>query len=161
MGRRTVPLDARSILVELERHGVEYVLIGGLAVQAHGHVRTTEDVDLVPAPGALGGLSGALAALGARPAGTTVAPRGWSPLSALTKATGPVGFETDAGAVDVHPEPPGAGGYEALRSRAMVLTLDDLRVPVAGRDDLIAMKRASGRPIDRGDVIALTEAESS
>jgi len=30
---------------------------------------------------------------------------------------------------------------------------------VAGRDDLIAMKRASGRPVDRGDVIALTRPE--
>jgi hypothetical protein len=34
----------------------------------------------------------------------------------------------------------------------------DVNVLVAGRDDLIAMKRASGRPIDRSDLLALTEA---
>jgi hypothetical protein len=28
---------------------------------------------------------------------------------------------------------------------------------VAGLDDLIAMKRASGGPIDRSDIVALTE----
>jgi hypothetical protein len=33
----------------------------------------------------------------------------------------------------------------------------DVPVVVAGRDDLIAMKRASDRPIDRSDIIALTE----
>lgn len=32
-------------------------------------------------------------------------------------------------------------------------------VAIAGLDDLIAMKRASGRPVDRGDIIALTALE--
>jgi hypothetical protein len=36
-----VPLDAERILRALAEHGVDYVLIGGLAVQTHGHVRTT------------------------------------------------------------------------------------------------------------------------
>jgi hypothetical protein len=44
------PLDAERILRALTEHGVEYVLIGGLAVQTHGHVRTTNDADLIPAP---------------------------------------------------------------------------------------------------------------
>ncbi|HKB50835.1 MAG TPA: helix-turn-helix domain-containing protein [Solirubrobacterales bacterium] len=37
--------------VEPDRdHGVDYVLIGGLAVQTHGHVRTANDAGLIPAP---------------------------------------------------------------------------------------------------------------
>lgn len=44
------PLDAERILRALAEHGVDYVLIGGLAVQTHGHVRTTNDADLIPAP---------------------------------------------------------------------------------------------------------------
>jgi hypothetical protein len=39
------------------------------------------------------------------------------------------------------------------------LEVAGVRLVVTGRDDLIAMKRASGRPIDRGDIVALTEAD--
>jgi hypothetical protein len=37
--------------------------------------------------------------------------------------------------------------------------LGELRIPFAGRDDLIRMKRAAGRPVDLGDVAALTEVD--
>jgi len=52
--------------------------------------------------------------------------------------------------------PAGAAPYAEVRARALVIELD-VQVAVVGRDDLIAMKRASGRPIDRSDIIALTE----
>jgi len=158
--RRDIPLDATEIFAALARHDVEYVLIGGLAVQAHGHIRTTQDADLVPAPGppTRARLAAALGELGARPAGKGEAPPGWSLAEALDRA-GTLRLDTDAGGVDVHREPPGAAPFAALRARAMVLEVAEVPVVVAGRDDLIAMKRASGRPIDRGDVIALTRAE--
>ena len=45
------PLDAERILRVLQEEGVDYVLIGGLAVQTHGHVRRIASVvDLFPAP---------------------------------------------------------------------------------------------------------------
>ena len=44
------PLDPERIFAVLDAHRVEYVVIGGLAVQVHGHVRMTNDVDLIPAP---------------------------------------------------------------------------------------------------------------
>jgi hypothetical protein len=50
MTRREVPLDAARILQGLFAFEVAYTVIGGLAVQAHGHTRTTQDVDLVPRP---------------------------------------------------------------------------------------------------------------
>lgn len=68
-------------------------------------------------------------------------------------------LDTDAGAADVHRSPPGAAPYAQLASRALVIEVAGVSVPIAGSDDLLAMQRASGRPIDRGDVIALTAPE--
>jgi hypothetical protein len=43
-------LDIRGILEELNRAGIEFLVIGGVAVGFHGYVRATKDVDIVPAP---------------------------------------------------------------------------------------------------------------
>ncbi len=160
MVRREIPLDASQILHALAEHRVDYLVIGGLAVQAHGHVRTTQDVDLLPgpAPENLDRLAAALRSLGARRAGE--GNRVGVVLDAATiLASDPLSLDTDAGGVDVHRSPPGSQPFVAMRRRALILDVIGLQVPVVGLDDLIAMKRAAGRPIDRGDVIALTEAE--
>jgi hypothetical protein len=150
--RRDIPIDAAAILRVLAAHQVDYVVIGGLAVQAHGHPRTTQDLDLVPEPTPENQrrLLAALTELGAREVGG----RASRPVS--IPETGVLELDTDAGGIDVHAAPPGAAPYPELRARALVIDLD-VPVAVAGRDDLIAMKRTSGRPIDRSDIIALTE----
>src|SRR2546428_4217163 len=111
MTRRETPLDAALILQTLRRHRVEYVLIGGLAVQAHGHIRTTQDVDLFPSSGSenFRRLADALTDLGARPAGK----RGGDPPSARQLAAASVHtLETDAGGLDIHISPPGAASWD-------------------------------------------------
>ena len=69
VGREPPPLDAELILWALAALDVDYVLIGGLAVQTHGHVRTTVDADIVPRPQHenLARLARALTRLEARP----------------------------------------------------------------------------------------------
>ncbi|HVF78019.1 MAG TPA: hypothetical protein VNA28_06960, partial [Solirubrobacteraceae bacterium] len=141
MTRREVPLDAARILQTLFEHEVSYTLIGGLAVQAHGHTRTTQDVDLVPDPDQenLGRLADALHELGARRAAET---RAW-PRSRLRRGLADadvLSLDTDVGGVDVHMRPPGAAPYGDLRARALVLDVAGISVAIAGRDDLIAMK---------------------
>jgi len=42
------PLGARELLRLLDRHGVRYVVVGGLAATAHGATRVTFDIDVVP-----------------------------------------------------------------------------------------------------------------
>ena len=43
-------LDADEILRALVEREVEFLVIGGLAVAAHGYERATKGVDIVPAP---------------------------------------------------------------------------------------------------------------
>jgi hypothetical protein len=43
-------LDIQTILRELVEGRVDFLVIGGVAVGYHGHVRATKDVDVVPNP---------------------------------------------------------------------------------------------------------------
>lgn len=151
------PLDAERILRVLAEHDVEYVLIGGLAVQTHGHVRTTNDADLIPAPqpANLHRLATALRALDAK-----VLNAGQDDVEIDVKML-PMAtiwqFATRDGGVDVLPEVPGGRPYEELSARALRVKLGDLEIAVADLDDLIQMKLARGRPVDLADVAALTD----
>ena len=44
------PFAPERIVAALNANGVAYVIVGGLAVAAHGVVRATRDLDLVPEP---------------------------------------------------------------------------------------------------------------
>jgi hypothetical protein len=151
------PLDAERILKVLTEHGVEYVLIGGLAVQTHGHVRTTNDADLIPAPDPenLERLASALRALDAKvlnpgeeetPVDAKMLPRAtiWQ-------------FASRDGGIDVVHEVPGGRPFAELSERALRVRLVEIEVPVVDLDDLIRMKLARGRPVDLADVAALTD----
>lgn len=50
---------------------------------------------------------------------------------------------------------PGAGAYDDLRARAIEADAAGVVVRVVGLDDLIRMKRASGRPQDLRDIANL------
>jgi hypothetical protein len=151
------PLDAERILRALAEHAVDYVLIGGLAVQTHGHVRTTNDADLIPAPDPanLERLAAALRALDARVlnAGQEATPIDAAMLPRATVWQ----FATRDGGIDVMHEVPGGGPYPELSERALRVRLGDIDVPVVDLDDLIRMKLACGRPVDLADVAALTD----
>lgn len=154
------PLDAERILRALAEHGVDYVLIGGLAVQTHGHVRTTNDADLIPAPGPdnLERLAAALRSLGARVLNpgqeATAVDAKMLPRATIWQ------FVTRDGGIDVMHEVPGGRSFDELRERALHVRLGDIDVPVVGLDDLIQMKLARGRPVDLADVAALTDPDT-
>lgn len=143
----------------LDAHKVEYVVIGGIAVQVYGHVRMTNDIDLIPSPTPqnLERLAAALRDLEAR-----ILNPGSEHLTIdaqlLPRAT-LWQLATRHGDIDVLHDAPGASSFTQLRERALLITLGDHQIAVASRDDLIKMKRAAGRPLDLADIAALTEAE--
>lgn len=155
-GPPAAALDLRALLATLDRHAVQYTVIGGVAVQVHGHRRTTMDLDIIPAPNSrnLKRMINALEELEARPRDI---PGGAPPtVEQLRTAAVVPPLTTRHGELHILRDVPGAPVYADLRARALVIELEGISISIAGLDDLIAMKRASGRPADIGDIAALT-----
>jgi predicted nucleotidyltransferase len=151
-------LDPARVFATLDRHGVDYLTIGAFAVIAHGYVRATADIDLVARQDRqnLEQLAAAFADLNARLRGVDADLLEIDPTDADTLANGAsFTLDTDAGPVDYLNDVPGAGDYSDLRSRAVEITAAGVTVRVVGLDDLIRMKRASGRPQDLRDIANL------
>lgn len=45
--------DMKDLIVIMERHQVEYVLVGGFAVNFYGYIRTTQDIDILVNPSSI------------------------------------------------------------------------------------------------------------
>jgi len=150
-------LHADSLLRALAEHEVEYVLIGGVAVQAYGHVRTTLDLDVIAAwtPDNMRRLAAALGELKARLRGVDADLLGID----LTDPTqlyegGNFLMRTAGGDLDVFAVDQTAGAprsYEQLQRRAVPVEVFGVRLLVAHPEDLIRMKVASAEFRDRPD----------
>jgi hypothetical protein len=151
------PLDIRELFRALAEHGVDYLVIGGVAAQVHGRRRTTKDLDVMPAPDPenFKRLAAALVALDAHP--IELGPSAPSP-NAEQLRLAPVAppLTTRHGELHILNEVPGATAYVGMRTRALRTDLDGIAVDVVSVDDLIRMKQTVGRPSDIEDIEALT-----
>ena len=165
MERRSV----EAIFVALNGCGARYLVVGGLAVVAHGYVRLTADIDLVldPDPAALRRAIGALAALGYRPRAPVefadfadpAKRRLWAREKGLTvfSVFSPGHRATE---VDLFLETP--FDFERAYARAARFQLaDGVEGTFVGLEDLIEMKRAAARPQDLEDVESLRSLRDS
>jgi hypothetical protein len=130
--------------------GVDYVVIGGIAAVAHGSPQVTQDLDIAYAgSGAnLERLGKVLVGLGATLRGVTDDVP-FVPDTRTLQHTRMLTLDTREGRLDILAEPDGSGGYGRLRENAIIATVGGVEVRIAGLDDLIAMKKAAGRPKDR------------
>jgi len=160
-------VEARSVeivLRKLNQAGVRYLVAGGLAVVAHGHVRFTKDIDLVIAldDENVRGAIRAFRELGYRPVVAAVRLEDFANASERRRWVD----EKDAKVftlfsdehrftpVDVFVEEPFS--FEAAYAAALKQIYGPgIPVCFVGRADLIAMKRVAGRPQDVADVEAL------
>lgn len=153
-------LDIARLLDVLERHEVDYLLVGGVAAIAHGATRPTADLDCLVRRTRenLTRLAGAMRELHARlrVAGMTDEEASALPtlldadsLARLAIST----WRTDAGDFDVLTDIPARDGalrgYEDVIARAELQTVGGIFVRIAALDDVIASKEAADRPKDR------------
>jgi hypothetical protein len=151
-------LNPAGLLGTLSACGVDFVVIGALAVGVHAEVRATGDIDVMVPVGdeanrralrdALEQLGAVL--LSAEQGGVDPAAGGEYPT---------VMFGTRYGKLDILYRPDGSDSYPKVKERSLQTTINGQRVHVAGKDDLVRMKLAAGRTDDFRDVANLTASE--
>lgn len=155
--------SVETILSALNQAHVRYLVVGGLAVVAHGYVRFTADLDLVldPERGSLHRAIEALSALKYRPRAPVpfadfenpekrqqwIREKGLTVFSLFSA-------EHAATEIDLFVEPP----FDFERAYAQGLRLEvgpGVTATFVGRADLVEMKRRAGRPLDLADLAGL------
>jgi hypothetical protein len=159
------------ILEIFDAHGVEYLLVGGLAARAHGAQRRTADVDCVPNDTTenFERLAAALRELNARlrVGGMTDDEARQLPVivdASTLESFGSSTWMTDAGPLDLLVElrdrDGGRHSYGDLVERAVRYEVGGLAVAVASLDDIIESKEYAGREKDREGLPELHELRS-
>lgn len=153
------PFDSEKIVRTLDRHKVEYLLVGGLSTRAYGARRVTYDLDCLPIVDDenLARLTAALKELGARlriDGLSDAEVNGLAiDLESVLQQAEISNWITDAGAVDVMRSMSDSSGrsltYEDLVDRANELDVDGVLVRVAALEDVIASKQWADRDKDR------------
>lgn len=143
------PVDFEAALRLLVEHGVDFVVVGGLAASAHGAARVTYDLDIVYSRTSdnlfrlAAALSGVNPYLRGAPTGL---PFRWE---AETLQRG-LNFTltTSVGDIDILGEIAGGGGFEQLVPHSIRIEAFGIECWCLGLPKLIEVKRAAGRPKD-------------
>lgn len=150
----------------LEAEKVRYLIVGGLAVVAHGYVRFTADIDLIVdlEEKNIGGALRALVGLGYRPRAPVKAEefadagirRRWIEEKGMTVFS-MLSSSHQATEIDIFAEIP--LDFEKAYSRRVVMGIaKGVTASFIGIDDLIALKEKAGRPKDLQDIEELKNA---
>ena len=140
----------------LETAGARFALAGGHAVSLHGAVRGTLDIDFVLAwtRADFEAASAAMGSLGLTSRLPVSAAQIFDFREEWLKERSLVAWSFQ------HPSDPGkvvdfSMTHDLRRLKVKTLPIGGVKVPLLAKADLIAMKRASGRPQDLADIQAL------
>ena len=133
-----------KLLSSLNAADVRYVIIGATAFAAHGWVRATADLDLFVDSAArnISKLRETLTAFGYDLAEAT--PDDFVRYKILLRQ-----YDLP---LDLHPFVAGDLSFSEVWERRIMATIGEIEAPFASLDDIIAMKRAAGRPKDAEDL---------
>ena len=143
------------MLKTLASHGVEFLVVGGIAGALHGSSSITFDLDICHSRTFenLDCLEASLKQLGARLRG---APEDIVPWDARTLLAEEIfTFATTWGDLDCMGAPAGTKGFNDLNANAVEMDIEGMKIRVVSLNDLIRIKRASGRPKDRVELEVL------
>jgi hypothetical protein len=162
------PLRAEPLIAALLEHEVDFIVVGGYAVAAHGFPRATKDIDICPDPSAenLERLANALAELEATPIGLGEFKGEFDlePNLDGLKMGGNWMLLTMYGRLDVmqtfsfEDGDDGEGVHGDLASHTVERNFLGHRVKFCSYEDLLRMKQAAGRAQDKVDVESLKTA---
>ena len=145
-----VAFDPLRLLKTLDRHGVRFVVIGGIAGRLWGSTTVTNDLGIC-----YGRDRANLQTLA--PALRDLKVKLQAVADARTLELGDhFTFTTVAGNLDCLGTPKGSAGYESLARTATKMDVGGVTILVAALEDLILMKRAAGRPKDLIEVEILS-----
>jgi hypothetical protein len=168
MTTEEAPLDIERLVETLGRHGVAYLLVGGVAAMAYGAARPTVDLDCLAQRSTenLSRLALAMRELNARlrvggltdeEATALRVPLDADGLGRMIIST----WRTDAGDFDVLSDIPARDGrrvpYDELASRSEVHAVHGIEIRVAALADIIASKEFADRPKDHEALPELRE----
>jgi hypothetical protein len=148
-----LPRDFKELLEEFAREGVEHLVIGGYAFAFHVEPRATKDLDILLGGGAenLERAATALARCGA-PSNVVEATRNLGETEVVYLGRPPLRIDL-LRAID------GVACGDALQN-AVSAVWEGTPIRVIALDDLIANKRAAGRPQDLADLVKLERVQA-
>ena len=156
------PLDAESLFATLVAAEVRFIVIGGFAVSAHGYLRGTKDLDIVPDPDPenLVRLARALSQLDAKVMGMEefAEEEVVQPDIAGLAMGGNFVLTTSCGRLDILQLVSPDFEFGDLDAAAIEDVVLGHRVRFCGYDDLVKMKQAAGRLEDELDLKRLRAA---
>lgn len=150
--------DVQRLLDELTAAGVDFVVVGGVAMVLRGSARTTIDLDLCYSRDRdnLRRLADALAPFHPRLRGApSELPFLWDDRTLVSGLN--FTLTTDLGELDILGEVTGLGDFARVAAGATPLTVGGSRIAVLGLDALERAKRAAGRAKDLIDLAEIAE----